>query len=421
MAFNWNLGPADETDSVPETPGHAKATHDEGPSAFEVLGFGSDAERSEPIVRDAAPTGRRSLQAAEPVVADLVFTAEPANAPAVTPVDPAISTSFSFFDEQPAATVAVAPEAAPEQATSRRALRARETDPALALPVPVAPAASEFVPLVASTDAISRGRRAAVASKATRRPAGRTGATTGPAKKPAVAKSRRGLFSKLLTIGAMLGAGALVVSTSLPANAFYNPADAASVVTSLGPAQKLVVTQNVVAASATRDNYTVASLQELLMLKYGSRAYSYTTNPLGAIQWPFPIPVPIASGFGDRQVANCSFCSTFHEGLDFTPGAGVAIGAVTAGTVTKVEYDRGGLGNNVTIDHGMINGHHVETVYGHMLNDSVRVVVGQKVKVADEVGQVGSTGASTGAHLHLEVHLDGVPVDPFVWLKANAV
>jgi murein DD-endopeptidase MepM/ murein hydrolase activator NlpD len=51
---------------------------------------------------------------------------------------------------------------------------------------------------------------------------------------------------------------------------------------------------------------------------------------------------------------------------------------------------------------------------------SVRVAEGQQVKVGDILGLVGNTGESTGPHLHLEIHLDGVPVDPFAWLKANA-
>jgi murein DD-endopeptidase MepM/ murein hydrolase activator NlpD len=56
-----------------------------------------------------------------------------------------------------------------------------------------------------------------------------------------------------------------------------------------------------------------------------------------------------------------------------------------------------------------------------MIAGSSPLVVGQTVKVGDLVGLVGSTGASTGAHLHLEIHLDGVFVDPFAWLQANAV
>ena len=78
-----------------------------------------------------------------------------------------------------------------------------------------------------------------------------------------------------------------------------------------------------------------------------------------------------------------------------------------------------GLGNHVVVDH-VINGQKVQSVYGHMLDNSFQVTVGETVKVTQTLGLVGSTGESTGAHPHLEIHINGVPVDPFAWLKANA-
>ena len=230
-----------------------------------------------------------------------------------------------------------------------------------------------------------------------------------------------------MTVGAMAGAGAMLISTSLPASAFVNSssvssASAATASSSAGVAvQNLRVDASAAAAAPARDAYTVVSLIQQIATKYASAARStaYTNDPNGTIQWPFPVPVPITSGFGPRQVPGCGFCSTFHEGVDFTPGSGVAIQAIADGVVSKVEFDSGGLGNNVTIDHN-IHGQKVQSVYGHMLTGSVRMVVGQLVKVTDEVGQVGSSGASTGAHLHLEIHLNNTPVDPFAWLKANA-
>ncbi|MCU1514981.1 MAG: family peptidase [Microbacteriaceae bacterium] len=242
-----------------------------------------------------------------------------------------------------------------------------------------------------------------------------------PASKPGKPRSRRRLLSKFFTFGAMVGVGALIVTTSLPANAFFSPNFlAAASSQQAGVAQHLQVQDTALVATATRDNYTVASLADQLRLRYSSSEFRFTNDPNGTIQWPFAISVPIASGFGDRQVENCSFCSTFHEGVDFTPGAGAPIQSIADGVVSLVDLDpHAGLGNHVVIDH-VINGQKIQSVYGHMLTDSVRVVVGQTVKVGDEVGQVGSTGASTGAHLHLEIHVNGTPVDPFAWLKANA-
>ncbi len=233
------------------------------------------------------------------------------------------------------------------------------------------------------------------------------------------ARSGFGLLPRILSLLAMVGVGGLLISSSIPASAFLtgNPM-AQEIAANVGPVQKLAVDEVTLAAEGPRDKYSASSVAQQLRAKYGNRTFAYSNNPNGTIQWPFPLPVPIASGFGDRHVANCGFCSTFHEGVDFTPGSGVDIQAIADGVVSLVAYD-GGLGNHVVIDH-VINGQKVQSVYAHMIAGSQRVTVGQQVKVTDIVGKVGSTGASTGAHLHLEIHLDGVPVDPFVWLKANA-
>jgi murein DD-endopeptidase MepM/ murein hydrolase activator NlpD len=225
-----------------------------------------------------------------------------------------------------------------------------------------------------------------------------------------------------MSLGAMLGVAALLVSTSLPANAFFNATATTpgAATTEHVPVQLMNVEPSVVVSTAARDSYTVIPYVKKVVVKVASRGSTlYTNDPNGTIQWPFPVPVPIASGFGPREVAGCSYCSTFHEGLDFTPGSGVPIHAIADGVVSLVQQDSGGLGNHIMIDH-LINGQKVQSVYAHMLTGSVTVVVGQQVKVTDVVGAVGSTGASTGAHLHLEIHLGGAPVDPFAWLKANA-
>lgn len=247
--------------------------------------------------------------------------------------------------------------------------------------------------------------------------------TTRRASKGVAPPVRQGdILSKLMTIGAMLGVTALMVSTSLPANAFYSAgfldiSDISAI--EAGPPQSFAVKLGAGSPIPPRDGYTVASLAEQMRLKYGSRTYAYTNNPLGTIQWPFPVPVPIASGYGDRLVPNCGYCSTFHNGVDFTPGAGAPIQAIADGVVIGVNSISGGFGQHLVIEH-TVNGQKVQSLYAHMLTGSIRVVQGQQIKVGDQVGQVGSTGASTGAHLHLETHIEGVPVDPFAWLKANA-
>jgi murein DD-endopeptidase MepM/ murein hydrolase activator NlpD len=172
------------------------------------------------------------------------------------------------------------------------------------------------------------------------------------------------------------------------------------------------------AAAVGRDAYTVSSLADQIRVRFGSRSFSYTNDPTGSIQWPFTIAVPISSGFGGRS-APCGGCSSYHEGIDFVPGAGAPIQAIADGVVSSVVVSNAGLGNHVVVDH-VINGQKVQSVYGHMKYGSIKVAEGQQIKVTDIIGLVGNTGESTGPHLHFEIHLGGVPVDPFAWLKANA-
>jgi len=137
----------------------------------------------------------------------------------------------------------------------------------------------------------------------------------------------------------------------------------------------------------------------------------------GAVRSPFPGPVQMSSGFGYRS-APCGACSSLHQGLDFTPGMGTPIGAVAAGKV-RVSGTYFSYGNAVIIDH-VVDGRQVSTLYGHMIPGSSPLKVGDTVAAGQFIGLVGSSGVSTGAHLHLEVLMDGVtPIDPKAWLEAR--
>jgi murein DD-endopeptidase MepM/ murein hydrolase activator NlpD len=113
----------------------------------------------------------------------------------------------------------------------------------------------------------------------------------------------------------------------------------------------------------------------------------------------------IASGFGLR-IHPIYKIIKFHYGMDFTAPAGTDIYATGNGVVTVVESSSRGYGKHVVIDHG----YGYQSLYGHMSNFNVRV--GQKVKRGDVIGFVGSTGTSIANHLHYEVKLNGVNVDP---------
>jgi murein DD-endopeptidase MepM/ murein hydrolase activator NlpD len=243
--------------------------------------------------------------------------------------------------------------------------------------------------------------------------------------------------SKVTAIGALFGVAALIVSTSLPAAALYRADSAAALTRTNSSLRDLAPTQSFAASaeatiaaptSAGRDGYAVTlpppppPVRQAKLANFTPRgSMLYTPNPNGTIQWPFPRYVPIASGFGARS-APCRGCSSYHDGLDFLPGAGAPIGAIAPGVVTIVGQDTGGYasyGTRVVIEH-VINGQKVESLYAHMIAGSPTVAVGQTVTVGQTLGLVGNTGASTGAHLHLGISLDGSFVDPYAWLIANA-
>jgi murein DD-endopeptidase MepM/ murein hydrolase activator NlpD len=113
----------------------------------------------------------------------------------------------------------------------------------------------------------------------------------------------------------------------------------------------------------------------------------------------------VASGFGNR-VDPVYKTIKFHAGLDFTAPQGTPIYATAEGRVTTAGNSGNGFGNHVVVDHGF----GYETLYGHMVR--VKARMGQMVKRGEVIGWVGSTGKSTGPHLHYEVHKGGRPIDP---------
>jgi murein DD-endopeptidase MepM/ murein hydrolase activator NlpD len=123
-----------------------------------------------------------------------------------------------------------------------------------------------------------------------------------------------------------------------------------------------------------------------------------SVNPAGA-------GVGIRSAYGWRVVP----WPEFHQGVDLDADYGAAVRSAAAGTVVEAAYD-GGYGYKVDIDHG--NGYH--TWYCHL--SRIDVKPGQYVRKAEQIALVGSTGASTGPHLHYQIMRDGQAVDPAPYL-----
>jgi len=126
-----------------------------------------------------------------------------------------------------------------------------------------------------------------------------------------------------------------------------------------------------------------------------------------------PIPGCMTSQFGSQRLQNGVPTGDFHAGLDQRGAAGTPIKAIAAGTV-KVAQPFNLRGGTVGIDHGQ----GLTSIYMHM--SKVAAVEGAHVQQGDIIGYVGSTGRSTGPHLHWTLYAQGVPVNPRQWVTVSA-
>lgn len=129
-------------------------------------------------------------------------------------------------------------------------------------------------------------------------------------------------------------------------------------------------------------------------------------------------PKTMATGKLSRPVRGAIISSNYgmrrggmHKGVDFAAKTGTRINAADGGTVTWAGWRRGGWGYLVVINHG--NG--IETYYAH--NSKVLVRVGQKVAKGEQIAKMGSTGNSTGPHVHFEIHVNGRYVNPWKYIS----
>jgi murein DD-endopeptidase MepM/ murein hydrolase activator NlpD len=133
------------------------------------------------------------------------------------------------------------------------------------------------------------------------------------------------------------------------------------------------------------------------------------SGPTGNGTFIRPIPgAGVTSGFGYRTDP-ITGAQSYHSGIDFGAGCGTPIMAAGSGTVLSAGWN-GGYGNATIINHG--GG--LATLYGHQ--SQIGVSVGQTVQQGQVIGYVGTTGRSTGCHLHFEVRVNGNPVSPWAYL-----
>jgi murein DD-endopeptidase MepM/ murein hydrolase activator NlpD len=131
--------------------------------------------------------------------------------------------------------------------------------------------------------------------------------------------------------------------------------------------------------------------------------------PSGPVRFLRPVSGAIGEGFGYPP----GHGGARHDGVDFPEPEGTPIGAAGVGTVISAGWNSGGYGNLTIIQHRL----GYQTYYAHQ--SRIAVSVGQRVSGGVRIGYVGSTGHSTGPHLHFEVRLNGVPINPVPLLLAS--
>jgi murein DD-endopeptidase MepM/ murein hydrolase activator NlpD len=148
-------------------------------------------------------------------------------------------------------------------------------------------------------------------------------------------------------------------------------------------------------------------------LELDMRAYEAVLRERGFTPSIWPVDGRLDSGFGARRNPFGGNSSEFHEGQDIKVPWGTSVVAGAKGKVTFVGWQHG-YGQLVVIDHG--GG--LTTRYGHL--SEIDVALGQQVGRGEFIGRVGSTGRSTGPHLHYEIRINDEPVDPLKYLMASA-
>ncbi len=142
--------------------------------------------------------------------------------------------------------------------------------------------------------------------------------------------------------------------------------------------------------------------------KYLNRIiYNISYTPLG-----LPFTGAVTSSFGSRENPFDGPGVETHKGLDIRGPMGAPVKAVAQGQVLFAGQ-RGGFGNCIILKHG--NGY--ETLYGHL--SKILVKPGQKIEIGQQIGDIGSTGRSTGPHLHYEIHKNGQKINPASYLTLN--
>lgn len=175
-----------------------------------------------------------------------------------------------------------------------------------------------------------------------------------------------------------------------------------------------VVEGSITDAQALADYYEAelraqeAVLAQIRQLS-ASEVFMGTQLSTAGLIWPCPAGTRVSSDYGPRTAPTAG-ASTFHRGIDIPATQGSDILAAADGVVSYVGYEANGGGNYCIVNHGTIS-----TVYMHA--SAICVQAGQEVFQGDVIAKVGSTGISTGPHLHFAISVDGEYVNPWTYLS----
>ena len=161
--------------------------------------------------------------------------------------------------------------------------------------------------------------------------------------------------------------------------------------------------------------YEAAEMAEQALINDNKSAFDYSSNPVnyngGQFSWPVPGSQRITSQYGYR-IHPVYKTKKFHSGIDIGAGYGLNIVAAADGVVTLAATN-GGYGKCIVINHGS----GITTLYGHC--SSLLVSSGESVSKGQVIAKVGSTGVSTGPHLHFEVRINGATTNPLPYITGN--
>ena len=163
------------------------------------------------------------------------------------------------------------------------------------------------------------------------------------------------------------------------------------------------------------EKVVTAPTTEIIQIGTKSNTYGGSYSSATGFIWPTRGAYRVSSHYGYRSASISGW--SYHGGIDIVLGsgssAGIPVVASASGTVVTAYSGWRGYGHTVVIDHG--NG--IKTRYAHMYPGSITVRVGQRVYQGQQIGRIGSTGNSTGPHLHFEVLVNGYKVNPYPYIR----